>query len=110
MRQRQAKENELTKNNRLPAGDGLLGRQPWTAGRSLRAFFAAGSVVSLLIMPAAQASASSSTITLTETSYYPASAGPIYTYLNTVFSNFEKSHPGIIVKREDIPNSPEYLT
>jgi multiple sugar transport system substrate-binding protein len=100
----------LTKNNRSPAGDGPLGRQPWTAARSLRALFAAGSVVSLLVVPAAQASASSSTITLTETSYYPASAGPIFTYLNTVFSNFEKSHPGIIVKREDIPNSPEYLT
>ena len=27
-----------------------------------------------------------------------------------MFNNFEKSHPGIIVKREDIPNSPEYLT
>ena len=57
-------------------------------------------------MPAAQASAAGGTITLTETSYYPASAGPIYTYLNTVFNNFEKTHPGIIVKREDIPNSP----
>jgi multiple sugar transport system substrate-binding protein len=110
MGQRQVKENELTKNNRPPVGDGLLGRQPWTAGRTVRALFAAGSVVSLLVVPAAQASASSSTVTLTETSYYPASAGPIYTYLNTVFSNFEKSHPGIIVKREDIPNSPEYLT
>ncbi|HUC13327.1 MAG TPA: extracellular solute-binding protein [Acidimicrobiales bacterium] len=100
----------MTRKNIRPAGDALLGRQPWTAGRTLRALFAAGSVVSLLVVPAAQASAASSTITLTETSYYPASAGPIHTYLNTVFSNFEKSHPGIVVKREDIPNSPEYLT
>ena len=100
----------MTRKTSSPAGNALMGREHTrTAGRSLRALFAAGSVVSLLVVPAAQASAAS-TITLTETSYYPASAGPIYTYLNTVFKNFEKSHPGIIIKREDIPNSPEYLT
>jgi multiple sugar transport system substrate-binding protein len=92
------------------ASDTLLGRQPRAAGRSLRALFVAGSVVSAMVLPVAQASAAPSTITLTETSYYPKSAGPIYFYLNTVFKNFEKSHPGIIIKREDIPNSPEYLT
>ena len=101
----------MTKKNSPPTGDSLAASSATrTTVRSLRALFAAGSVVSLLVVPAAQASAASSTITLTETSYYPASAGPIYTYLNTVFNNFEKSHPGIIVKREDIPNSPEYLT
>jgi multiple sugar transport system substrate-binding protein len=100
----------LTTKNSPPAGDALPGRQHWIAGRSLRALLAAGSVLSLLVVPAAQASAATSTITLTETSYYTASSGPIYTYLTTVFDNFEKSHPGIRIKREDVPNSPEYLT
>jgi multiple sugar transport system substrate-binding protein len=100
----------LTRTYIPPASDALRGRERSTAKRSLRALFAAGSVLSLLVVPAAQASAASGTITLTETSYYTASSGPIYTYLNTVFANFEKSHPGITVKREDIPNSPEYLT
>jgi multiple sugar transport system substrate-binding protein len=101
----------LTKKNSPPTGEALLPRSHGrTTVRSLRALFVAGSAISLLVVPAAQASAAGGTITLTETSYYPASAGPIYTYLNTVFNNFEKTHPGIIVKREDIPNSPEYLT
>jgi len=107
---RQIKENELTAKISPPAGNSLLRRQHGTPARSLRALFAAGSVVSLLVVPATHASAASNTVTLTETSYYPASAGPIHTYLTTVFDNFEKSHPGIIIKREDIPNSPEYLT
>ena len=78
-------------------------------GRVGRAIFGAGVVVGMLGVPAVQASAAS-TITLTETSYYTSGGGPIYTYLSTLFANFEKSHPGIVVKREDIPNSPEYLT
>ena len=52
-------------------------------------------------------------IVLTETSYYTSvdQNGPIYSALNTVFSNFEKSHPGITIKREDIVNSGNnYLT
>jgi multiple sugar transport system substrate-binding protein len=74
-----------------------------------RVLSGAGVAVGMVGVPAVQASAAS-TITLTETSYYTSGGGPIYTYLSTLFANFEKSHPGIIVKREDIPNSPEYLT
>ena len=39
-----------------------------------------------------------------------AAAGPYTPTSVRCSANFEKSHPGIIVKREDIPNSPEYLT
>jgi len=61
-------------------------------------------------VPVAQASAAS-TITLTETSYYTSpSNGPIYSYLNTLFANFEKTHPGIVIKRDDIPAGATYLT
>jgi multiple sugar transport system substrate-binding protein len=83
-----------------------------TTGRKwlLVAVLAAGSATGVVGMPAVQA-APASTVTLTETSYYTGpSNGPIYAYLNTVFSNFEKSHPGIVIKREDIPNSGQYLT
>ena len=82
-------------------------------GRLLVALVAAGSAVGVLGISTAQASASSSKIVLTETSYYTsvASNGAIYTALNTVFSNFEKTHPGITIKREDIVNSGNsYLT
>ena len=77
----------------------------------MRVLVAAGSTATALSLPAAHASAAGGTITLTETSYYTSSSsGPIYGYLTTLFSNFEKSHPGIVIKREDIPNSPQYLT
>ena len=82
-------------------------------GRLLVALLAAGSAVGVLGISTGQASASSSPIVLTETSYYTsvASNGAIYTALNTVFSNFEKTHPGITIKREDIVNSGNsYLT
>ena len=82
-------------------------------GRLLVALLAAGSAVGVLGISTGQASASSSKIVLTETSYYTsvASNGAIYTALNTVFSNFEKTHPGITIKREDIVNSGNsYLT
>lgn len=82
-------------------------------GRLLVALLAAGSAVGFLSISTAQASARSSRIVLTETSYYTsvASNGAIYTALNTVFKGFEKSHPGITVKREDIVNSGNsYLT
>ncbi|MDA8355364.1 MAG: ABC transporter substrate-binding protein [Actinomycetota bacterium] len=82
-----------------------------------RAVVAAGVAVAAmvtpaLVVPAAQAATShGGSVTLTETSYYTGpSNGPIYAYLNTVFKDFEKSHPGITIKREDIPNSPQYLT
>ena len=80
--------------------------------RLLAALVAAGSAVGIVGIPTVQASASSS-IVLTETSYYTSvdQNGPIYSALNTVFSNFEKSHPGITIKREDIVNSGNnYLT
>jgi multiple sugar transport system substrate-binding protein len=82
-------------------------------GRLLVALLAAGSAVGVLGISTGQATASSSPIVLTETSYYTsvASNGAIYTALNTVFSNFEKTHPGITIKREDIVNSGNsYLT
>ena len=82
-------------------------------GRLLVALLAAGSAVGFLSISTAQASAGSSKVVLTETSYYTsvASNGAIYTALSTVFSNFEKSHPGITIKREDIVNSGNsYLT
>ncbi|MGD0743264.1 MAG: extracellular solute-binding protein [Acidimicrobiales bacterium] len=82
-------------------------------GRLLVALLAAISAVGFLSISTAQASAKSSKIVLTETSYYTsvASNGAIYTALNTVFSNFEKTHPGITIKREDIVNSGNsYLT
>ena len=70
----------MTKTNSAPTGAALLPRRHGrTTVRSLGALFIAGSVVSLLVVPAAHASAAGGTITLTETSYYPASAGPIYT-------------------------------
>jgi multiple sugar transport system substrate-binding protein len=80
--------------------------------RLLAALVAAGSALGMVGIPTVQASASSS-IVLTETSYYTSvdQNGPIYSALNTVFSNFEKSHPGITIKREDIVNSGNnYLT
>ena len=77
----------------------------------MRVLVATGSMATALSMSAAHASATGGTITLTETSYYTSSSsGPIYGYLTTLFNNFEKSHPGIVIKREDIPNSPQYLT
>ena len=88
----------------------MRGRERRARSHAVRALIATGSLVGMVGVPAVQASAAS-TITLTETSYYTsASSGPIYSYLSTLFANFEKSHPGIIVKREDIPNSPQYLT
>lgn len=82
-----------------------------TRVRLLSALLTAAASVGLVVVPTAQASAS--TIVLTETSYYTsvASNGPIYSALNTVFTNFEKTHPGITIKREDIVNSGNnYLT
>lgn len=54
----------------------------------------------------------SATITLTEQDYYSTTSGPIYTYLNTLFSNFEASHPGITIKREasTVGSGAAYLT
>jgi len=78
-----------------------------------RMVLAGGSLIAMVAVPSVQAGAASANIVLTETSYYTsvASNGPIYTALNTVFSNFEKSHPGITIKREDIVNSGNnYLT
>jgi multiple sugar transport system substrate-binding protein len=79
--------------------------------RLVRVLVATGSIATVLSMSAAHASAAGGKITLTETSYYTSSSsGPIYGYLTTLFNNFEKSHPGIVIKREDIPNSPQYLS
>jgi multiple sugar transport system substrate-binding protein len=102
----------MTRNSSLSVGGPRPGRAPKTSGRLARALFAAGTGVGTLVVPAAQASAASNgTITLTETSYYTSpSNGPIYSYLNTVFRNFEKTHPGIVIKRNDIPNGPAYST
>ena len=85
--------------------------RPSRRGRSLRVLISASAALAGVGAPAVQASASSS-IVLTETSYYTSpSNGPIYAYLNTVFKNFEKMHPGITIKREDIPNNGNsYLT
>ncbi len=102
----------MTRKNSRPAGDALQGRQRRTIGRALRVLLVIGPLAGIVGVPTVQSSASSS-IVLTETSYYTSVAdnGSIYTYLNTLFSNFEKSHPGITIKREDIVNTGNnYIT
>ncbi len=85
------------------------------ASRSLLAFSAAGAALLMVAGATTTASASdrhlsaTSTITLTEEDYYFVGAGPIHSYLNTVFSNFMKLHPNIVIKRTIIPPS-NYLT
>ncbi len=72
----------------------------------MRVLVATGSMATALSMPAAHASASGGTITLTETSYYTSSSsGPIYGYLTTLFNNFEKSHPGIVIRGKTLPTA-----
>jgi multiple sugar transport system substrate-binding protein len=101
----------LTENSNLSTGKASHGGKHKTSGRASRALLAAGSVVGMVGVPAVQASAASP-IVLTETSYYDsyASNGPIYNYMNTIFSGFEKTHPGIIIKREDLPPNGSYFT
>jgi hypothetical protein len=100
---------KLTSNSNPLVGKASQGGQ--RKGRAARALLAAGSVVGMLGVPAVQASAASP-IVLTETSYYSsyASNGPIYNYMNTIFRGFEKTHPGIIIKREDLPPNGSYFT
>ena len=108
--QRQTKEYELTTKNSPPAGETLLPR-PHGAARPLPARPFCSRVRCKPIGNACRASLGRRRHDNADGDLLlPCERGPIYTYLNTVFNNFEKSHPGIIIKREDIPNSPEYLT
>ncbi|HUC14375.1 MAG TPA: extracellular solute-binding protein [Acidimicrobiales bacterium] len=84
--------------------------------RSLKVIAAAGASLLFAASTATTASASANrasgsgpTITLTEQDYYFVGAGPIHTYLNTLFANFMKLHPNIVIQRTTIPPS-DYFT
>ncbi len=50
--------------------------------------------------------ANAATVTLTEEDYY--TAGVAFNFWNTAFAQYQKSHPGVIIKRSTVPQS-EYI-